>query len=194
MWHDEEVVIYIEHKCYLFISYRRNSAYPILGLFSVLFWSLFLFLFGATECDPHQSLLAQVFCAVWRWLWIILDGGWCRIRQASTSFTRSSQVRADSNFQMKWWGNIRNLHKELCNQTRKLSSYCRGIISSWVCMNLKCVSTKSRKRCESKYIRVLGNYKQCYHQVSGNYIVVWLISFNFLAEHQFKRKKFWSRQ
>lgn len=44
-----------------------------------------------TERDPHQSIIAQVFCALWGRLWVILDGGRRRVHKAAASFPRPSQ-------------------------------------------------------------------------------------------------------
>lgn len=37
-----------------------------------------------TERHPHQSLSTQVFCPLWRWLWLFLDGGWRRVCEEAT--------------------------------------------------------------------------------------------------------------
>lgn len=53
-------------------------------LFSLCWWSVY------TERHPHQSLSTQVFCPLWRWLWLFLDGGWRWVCQEATLISWSS--------------------------------------------------------------------------------------------------------
>lgn len=43
---------------------------------------------GGPECDPHQPLAAQVLCALWGRLWLVLDGRRRRVCEATPPLPR----------------------------------------------------------------------------------------------------------
>ena len=65
----------------------------LLNLVFVLSFLYFLVVFYLchTERDPHQSIVAQVFCALWGRLRVILDGGRRRVRKAAAPVARPPQ-------------------------------------------------------------------------------------------------------